>query len=162
MELKFLIVTQIGVDILIAVFLIFLVRRLRSIRNSVSVDKPAEIFESLLRDADKMAGRFKGQLEEKHRLIKSLNEQLDTRIVSLNILLNRADVLLSLKSEKGDESRGEPVSITEQRTKIIELANKGNRAEKIAHMLSIPKGEVKLVLDLRMKLSQMGSKESVS
>ena len=95
MELKFLIVTQIGVDILIAVFFIFLVRRFRSVRNRVSVDKPAETFESLLRDADEMAGLFKGQLEEKRHLIKSLNEQLDKRIISLINIPYKQCILVS-------------------------------------------------------------------
>ncbi len=42
-----------------------------------------------------------------------------------------------------------------------ERRKEGHGVEEIANMLSIPKGEVKLVLDLREKFSQIGSKEGV-
>ena len=42
-----------------------------------------------------------------------------------------------------------------QQTEIMKLAKEGKSAEKIAETLSIPQGEVRLVLDLRNKFSQM-------
>jgi len=157
-ELKFLILAQIGIDITIIIVFIFLVRRLRYLNKDKL--KVVKVFESILTDADKTAGQFKEQLEEKHHLIKRLNEQLDKRIVSLNMLLNRADVLLS-HGRQSAEVNDNPVSLNRQQTEVIELAKEGHRLEEIANMLSIPKGEVKLVLDLKKKLSQMGSREGV-
>jgi len=158
-ELKFLILAQIGIDIIIIIVFIFLVRRLRYANKDKS--KVVKVFESILTDADKIAEQFKEQLEEKHHLIKRLNEQLDKRIVSLNMLLNRADILLS-HGRQSAEVNDNPVSLNRQQTEVIELAKEGHRVEEIANMLSIPKGEVKLVLDLKKKLSQMGSREGVS
>jgi len=157
-ELKSLILAQIGMDIIIVVAFIFLIRRLKSSHKSKSFDKAVKIFEGLLTNADKIAGQFKEQLEEKHLLIRRLNEQLDKRIISLNVLLNRADILLSRPGQKADVN-DEPVSLDSQQTEIIGLSKEGHRADEIATLLSIPKGEVKLVLDLKKKFSQTGSKE---
>ena len=156
--LKSLIITQIGIDIIIVVVFIFLIRRLKSFHKDKSIDKVVKIFEPILTDADKTAGQFKEQLEEKHILIRRLNEQLDKRIISLNVLLNRADLLLSQHRQKTDVNN-KPVSLDSQQTEIIGLAKKGHRAEEIATLLSIPEGEVKLVLDLKKKFSQIDSKK---
>ncbi len=158
-ELKFLILAQIGMDIAIIIVFIFFLKRLRHPNKGKS--EAVKIFESILLDADKTAGQFKDQLEEKHDLIKRLNEQLDKRIASLNMLLNRADVLLSHPVQSA-EVNDDPLSVNRQQTRVIELAKEGHRVEEIANMLSIPKGEVKLVLDLKQKLSQMGTSEGVS
>jgi len=161
-DLQSLILAQIGIDIIIIIFFIFLIRRLRNSNKGKSFDKVAKIFESLLTDADKVTGRFKEQLEEKHHLIRSLNEQLDKRIISLNVLLNRADVLLSSHGKKAAEGNDNTVSLSSQQTEILGLAKEGYGVEEIANTLSIPKGEVKLVLNLKKKFSQIGSKEGVS
>lgn len=160
-ELKFLILAQIGIDIIIVVAFIFLIRRLKSSHKDKSFDKLVKIFEPLLTNADKIAGQFKEQLEEKHLLIRRLNEQLDKRIISLNVLLNRADLLLSQRRRKADVNNKQ-VSLDSQQTEIIGLAKEGHRAEEIASLLSIPEGEVKLVLDLKKKFSQIGSEEGFS
>ena len=161
-ELKFLILAQIGIDIIIVVFFIFLISRFRSSHKGKSFDKVVKIFDSLLTDADKIAGQFKKQLEEKHNLIERLNEQLDKRIISLKVLLNRADVFLSSHGKEAADLNGTLVSLNSQQTGIIELAKEGHRVEEIANILSIPKGEVKLFLDLKKKFSQIGSEEGVS
>ena len=155
MELKLLTFTQLGIDLIIVVVFIFLIKRFKHFNKGSSFEKPTKVFESLLVDAEKMAEQFKGQLEEKQRLIHSLNEQLDKRIISLNILLNRADTLLSSKGEGGVEPNKNSSTIDGQQTEIIKLAKEGQSAEKIAETLSIPQGEVRLVLDLRNKFSQM-------
>ena len=61
-ELQFLILAQIAIDITIVIFVIFLIRTLRHPNKGKSFNKTAKIFESLLTDADNTAGRFKDQL----------------------------------------------------------------------------------------------------
>ena len=161
-DLKFLMFTQIGIDLIIVIVFIFLMKRFRHIDKGPSFDKPTKVFESFLIDAEKMAGQFKVQLEEKHRLIQNLNEQLDKRIISLNILLNRADVLLSSRSEGGEALHTNTAATEVQQTEIIKLAREGRSAEKIAQILSIPQGEVKLVLDLKKKFLRMAETEPLS
>jgi Family of unknown function (DUF6115) len=162
MELKLLIMAQIGIDLIIVIVFIILLKRLRHLDSGRSFDKPAKAFESLLVDADKMALQFKGQLEEKHRLIQGLNEQLDRRIISLKVLLNRADILLSSPSGGDEESKGGETSHEGQQTEMIKLAKEGHSVEKIAQILSIPKGEVKLVLDLKNKFSRLSKTETLT
>ncbi|HUU40252.1 MAG TPA: hypothetical protein VMW42_04870 [Desulfatiglandales bacterium] len=161
-DLKALIFFQIGIDIAIVFLFVFLIRRFKDSGKGESLDKAIKTFESLITDADKIAGQFKEQLERKHRVIKSLNEQLDKRIISLNLLLNRTDVLLSTHGKKAGESDDEQVSFKMQEEKIIALAGKGHKVEEIATMLSIPKEGVRLILDLKKKSSRIGIDEGVS
>ena len=156
--LKSLILAQIGMDIIIVAAFIFLIMRLKSAHKDKTLDKGAKLFEGVLANADKIAGQFKEQLEEKHSIIRRLNEQLDKRIISLNVLLNRADILLSRRGQKADVN-DELVSLDNQQTEIIGLAKKGHQSDEIATLLSIPEGEVKLVLDLEKKFSQINSKQ---
>ena len=156
--LKFLILAQIGMDIILVGAFIFLIVRLKSPHKDNAFDKVAKIFKSLLMNANKIAGQFKEQLEEKHLIITRLNEQLDKRIISLNVLLNRADILLSQHRHKA-EVNDELVSLDSQQTEIIGLAKEGRQPEEISTLLSIPEGEVKLVLDLKKKFSQINSKK---
>jgi len=161
-ELQLLMFAQIGIDIIIIVVFIFVVRRLRYPNKAKSFDKTVKILESLFTDADKIAQQFKVQLEEKHHLIKRLNEQLDKRIGSLSGLLQRADALLSSHAQQAADAECDPLSLNSQERQIIALAGEGYDLEEIAKRLSIPKEEVKLVLDLKQKLSQIGKEEGLS
>jgi len=144
--MELLILTQIGIDIVVVSIFIVLIKRLRSIhRNSVSHNDLKE-YESLLIEADKVSARFKEQLEEKQQLIMQLTKQLDKKIMSLNMNLNRADALLHHNlTDNGDRHL---VSAKDSQKKIMDLAQKGCTPEKIADTLAIPKEEVLLVLDL--------------
>jgi DNA-binding NarL/FixJ family response regulator len=161
-ELKYLIVSLMAIDMVIIIVFILLIRRFKYLNRSVSFEKEIELFESLISDADKMAGEFKDQLEEKFLLVKRLNKKLDKKIVSLNVLLNRADAFLSspLGQEKGDDAK--PVSLSARQTKILSMEKEGTGVEEIADRLSIPKGEVQLILDLSKKFSEIHDKEGIS
>ena len=161
-ELQLLMFAQIGIDIIIIVVFIFVIRRLRYANKGKSLDKTVRTLESLFTDADKIAQQFKVQLEEKHHLIKRLNEQLDKRIGSLNGLLQRADALLSSHAQQAIDAECNTPSLNSQERQIIALAGGGYDLEEIAKRLSIPQEEVKLVLDLKQKLSQIGKKEGLS
>ena len=161
-DLQVLIFAQIGIDIAIIVLFLIVVRRFRHNSRAKTFDKGVTILESLLTDADKLAQQFNDQLEEKHRLIKKLNEQLDSRINGLTMLLQRADTILSSPLQGPADSHGTLHSLNTQAQEIMGLANSGCRLEEIAERLSIPKEEVKLILDLREKLSHIGSTEGAS
>jgi hypothetical protein len=160
--LKSLILAEIGIDIAIVVLFIFLIRRFKRPDNGKSPDKEIEIFESLITDAGKIATQFEEQLAGKHRVIKSLNEQLDKRITGLNLLLNRADVLLSSHGKETGEADDKKASLRKKEEEIVALAGKGHKIEEIATKLSIPKEEVSLVLDLKKRFSQTDADEGVS
>jgi len=156
--LLLLILIQIGIDIAIFIVFIFLLKKLRYFNTVKLFDNSLKTFESLLNDADITARQFGTQLEEKQQLVRSLNDQLEKRITSLKGLLNRSDVLLSSGAHHGSgesENRG---SLNGQQAQILELSQEGHGAEEIATKLSIPQEEVRLILDLKEKFSQIGSK----
>ncbi len=151
-DLKFLMFMQIGIDVAIVVVFIFLIKRLKTFKQNSALNPGLKMFESLLTEADQTASQFKEQLAEKHLLINKLNKKLDKKIMSLNVLLNRADALLSDQIQTGDAG-GAPALSVSQEKEIIRLAQKGHGLESIAEMLSISKGKVMLVLNLKQQIT---------
>lgn len=148
-DLKYLIVILISIDIVLMVICVFLIRKIRLIPKAEVFAQGISLFESLLGDADKVSGQFKEQIRMKYNLIKKLSVQLDNRIDRLNFILKRADTLLA--GDKGIPPADEPVeSFSHRKNEIVELAGKGCNVEEIANRLLIPKGEVKLILDLNV------------
>jgi hypothetical protein len=163
--MKFWIVGQIAIDIVLLLLFFYLIRIINS-RYSVNISdntvgKLTEVIEPLLRDAEKVATTFESQLQEKKRIIRKLNEHLDDRIISLNLLLNRAD-LYSVEHQEKDKTSHPKPHVVDQQKMIIHLAQKGLDHESIAKKLSISVGEVKLVLDLKKKFLQMESEDFFS
>jgi len=160
-DLTFLIFVQIGIDIAIIIVFIFLIKRLKTFTTDSSLDNGVKILETVLADADNTAARFKEQLAEKNLLINKLGKELDKKIMSINVLLNRADALLSNQIQTEDISE-KPALHNSQKREIIKLAQEGRDLESIAEILSIPKGEVMLVLNLKKKINQLSRKEVAS
>ncbi len=158
-ELKFLILAQIGIDIAVIIVFIYLIRKFSFFKRNSSLNSGLKIYETLMTDADRISGQFKDQLEEKKHMIKKLNQQLDKRIKSLNVMLNKADALLFDNRRYDTTDQG---SFGSQKKEILKLAKQGGNIEYIADTLSIPREEVMLVLDLKKKISQASSKEGVS
>ncbi len=158
MNLKFLIFTQIGIDIVIIVVFILLIKKISFFKRDSSFNKGLKKYESMLCDADRISEQFKEQLEEKKHMIKMLNQHLEERITSLNIMLNRTDALLFHNRQYDNVDRG---SLDNQKKEILKLEKQGHSSEQIADALSIPREEVMLVLDLKKKNEQQGSKEGV-
>jgi ATP/maltotriose-dependent transcriptional regulator MalT len=153
-DLKLLIFVQIGMDIAIVAVFIFLIKKLTTVNKDSSLKNGLKMFESVLADAEKTAAQFNKQLEEKKHLINKLNKQLDKKIMSINVLLNRADALLSDRLQ-GAAAQEHQVS-SNQEKEIIKLAADGCDSETIADTLSISRGEVLLVLDLKKKIEKLG------
>jgi hypothetical protein len=153
---EYWIVFQLFIDFVLILIIFYFLRNLKTrIRVSASrevVEQVAGVLEPLLNEADSTAKAFERQLKEKNRLIKELNEKLDTRIISLNLLLNRSAAYLSAENRNTVGGSGH---VYEQQASIIELYEKGHSAEDIAGKLSMPKGEVDLVLDLKKKFLKM-------
>ncbi|MBW2043346.1 MAG: hypothetical protein JRI96_00465 [Deltaproteobacteria bacterium] len=154
--LKWLLLGQIGIDITLAIVFVFALRKFVYFQRENLLETATDKVGPFLTEAKRVAGQFRLQLKEKHRLVKSLNEELDRRIASLNVLLNRADVLLSsgIGSERPSAS-GNLIPSNSQQSQIIGLAKQGRNAKEIAKMLSLPRGEVELVLELKRKFIRL-------
>ncbi len=147
-ETNTLISILIAIDILFFVFLILFFRRLAHIRKNTLLLDEIETFEALIRDSGETAGQFNQQLKNKVAFIKKLNQKLDKRINSLNLLLNRSNMVIPKYSKV---SEGDPSSTKDnqaRRQDILKLAQDGHEIETIARKLAIPRGEVMLTLNL--------------
>jgi hypothetical protein len=160
-DIKIWIIIQMAIDLALVVMVLYFVRNLKS-GLSLNASKEAAgklfgFFEPLLKEADVTAKAFEKQLKEKHRLIRNLNERLDSRIISLNLLLNRAEGHLSTHSKPSAAtiSRGKPRHIYDQQKAIVDLLNRGHDSDTVARKLSLPKGEVEMVSDLKEKFLKL-------
>lgn len=149
-------VLQLLMDLLLVGLLLYFIRNLRSGARSNGSKAAAErlmgMLEPLLVEADKTARAFDVQLQEKNRLIQQIGERLDSRIISLNLLLNRAEAYGRAAPAKPSQKRPH---VYDQQKEIIALSAKGMDAGAIAGRLSLPRGEVDLVLDLHRKLIEV-------
>jgi hypothetical protein len=125
------------------------------------------MLEPLVKESRQAAISFDKQVKEKKRLLKELTNALDTRLISINILLSRADALQKEIEERqtlvnntrplSDPStlKSSTNEVVDQQNEIIEMYNQNFDSDSIAQRLSIPKGEVQLVIDLKKKLVAM-------
>ena len=158
MSAKLWLVIQIGLDIVLVALFIVLIRYFR---RSASGDDSRQVLETtreieaVLNDAKKVAEEFEVHLKEKKAIVGRLNEQLDNRIINLNLLLSRAD----LTPESGDRDNKGSERVHQNsydlQNEIVALSEKGHTANKIAEKLGVIKGEVDLVLDLKKKFQDM-------
>lgn len=160
-DLKLLIFLQICIDAGIVIAFIFFIKRLKTRNEDSPVKDGLKIFESVLADAEKTAAQFNRQLEEKNQLIHKLSRQLDQKIMSINVLLNRADAMLAGRSPAGTPLE-KPLVSNRQGEEIIRLAKEGRDLDTIAETLSIPKEEVRLVLDLNKKIARLSREEGAA
>lgn len=148
-DIKYLISALIGIDVLFLILILILLKRLRYINQSVTLGKEINVFESLVKDADNTAGQFNKQLKEKHHIINKLNDRLDKRISSLKMLINRSDIVLSNHDAAMTAEKTGGRKNHSRHAEIMQLDKKGYSIEEIAQKLSIQRGEVTLVLNMK-------------
>ena len=131
--------------------------------------KITNLLEPLVEESRQTAVRFDSQIKEKKRLIKELNEALDSRIISINLLLSRADAQQRKLEDRQDrlqqqqtfspeyrpENQSDRIQADDQQNQILSLYYQNVDIDTIARKLSIPKGEVRLVVDLKEKFVAM-------
>lgn len=161
MALKYLILIQISIDLVIFVVFIFLVIRLRSFNKDTSLNEMLKRYELLLTEAADMSVKFNEMLQEKRDIAKKVNEHLDKRISSLNAMLNRTDALL-FNHRLSNQEESVKHNLKSHNEDIIKLAEKGFDPDFIADSLYISKEEVMLVLDLKKKISKIKRKKDIS
>lgn len=149
LPIEFWLVLQLLLDLLLVGLGFYFIRNRHADHHSAPSQEAAErlmgLLEPLLVEADKTARAFDTQLQEKNRLIQQIGERLDSRIISLNLLLNRADAC-------GRMGTTHTPHVYDQQQEIIALDRAGVDADAISSRLSLPRGEVDLVLDLHRKL----------
>ena len=126
-----------------------------------------DMLEPLVKESRRAALSFDEQIREKRKLSKDLNDALDTRIISINLLLSRAAALQKKLEEREYTTRQaasvfssvqtfpKESNVLDQQNQIIDLYYQRKDVDTIAEKLSIPKGEVQLVIDLKEKFIAM-------
>jgi hypothetical protein len=149
-NINFWVVFQFVLDFFLVVLILFFIRGMKSrLKKEAAMETSLQLMgmiEPLIKETEAVAKSFEAQLKEKKHLIHRLNEDLDSRIISLNLLLNRAKAL--------EYESGKPVAtgqVYKQQEAILNLYAQKHDADAIAKKLSIPKGEVELVIDLKTK-----------
>ncbi|MCK4727941.1 MAG: hypothetical protein KAT27_03375 [Desulfobacterales bacterium] len=156
--IQFWVVVQVVVDLLLIILFIVFMRQFRAGKarqESSGIAAFPQVLEPLLKEAEKVAGQFETQLKEKQHLVRRLNEQLDSRIISLNLLLSRAEVCLASHDKESMEKNRSQRHVYDLQQEIIALGVKGIAPQEIADRMGISKGEVTLVLELKRKFQEM-------
>lgn len=165
MSVGFWVIVQVLVDLLLIIFFIVFIKQFRAGKarqESSGIAAFPRVLEPLLKEAEKVSGQFETQLKEKQRLVRRLNEQLDSRIISLNLLLNQAEVcLVSHEKEAWGENR-QYKHVYDLQQEIIDFGEKGLSIQEIANRVGISKGEVRLVLELKRKFQEMEESSTIT
>ena len=151
LSIKFWVGLQMGIDLMLILFILYYLRSIRvGIREEVFrqvIENVTETIAPLLNDAETIATTFDRQIREKQALIKAINEKLDARIISLNLLLKRSETHISPETISSKENP----HVYDQQQSILDLFETGLDSESISKKLSMPKGEVDLVINLKKR-----------
>ena len=155
-SIEFWVGFQMVVELLIVLLVLYYLKNMKAgIREDASkqvVATVVQLLEPLLKDAERTADTFEKQIREKQYLIKQINEKIDARLISLNLLMTRCDTQLN---RVPSISPAPDVHVYDQQQSILDLYETGLDAESISKKLSMPKGEVDLVINLKKKFISM-------
>jgi flagellar motility protein MotE (MotC chaperone) len=126
----------------------------------------SEMIEPILEASKDAAMEFERLVQEKQTLTRKLDQSLDSKIISINLLLSRANTLytqlenqhnslLNALPKGGSALFQQETDVLDQQQRIIDLYYQKMDVDTIAERLSIPKGEVALVIDLKEKFIAM-------
>ncbi len=126
----------------------------------------SEMIEPILEASKDAAMEFERLVKEKQTLTRKLDQALDSKIISINLLLSRANTLytqlenqhnslLNALPKGGTALFHKEIDVLDQQQRIIDLYYQKMDVDTIAERLSIPKGEVALVIDLKEKFIAM-------
>ena len=192
-SVEFFVALLFAVTLVLMLLLILFVRRVNRIRTAVSVlaenlhagqdgntegssdmamasaMEVREMLAPMVVASKEAAEEFDRLIREKKRLTKDLNDALDAKIISINLLLSRAGTIQKNLEEQQARMRQASVEpspastvnskrepdVLDQQNQIIDLYYQNMEIDTIAERLSIPKGEVQLVIDLKEKFVAM-------
>ncbi len=141
MESYYILIIQILADIIIIAIMFYILKQIKYI-NYCDIEKVTGMLEQLCEDSKRLSLEFEKNLNEKKMIINSIISQIDNRILKLK----------ELSALYNFDSNEKKINISKQSNEIIELLNRGKSIEDIAKELSLPKEEVKLVVDLKSSL----------
>jgi DNA-binding NarL/FixJ family response regulator len=145
-DLNQMVLALIFMDVLIVIIFSIFLWKSKNLNIQDALQKKMDVFESLLADAENMSIHLKKNLEETYSVIKHLDEKLDSRVKQLQELSDNADRKIKSIADACASSSAPELT---QEQKILQMANDGLDFEDIAGRLSIPRGTVKMVMELK-------------
>lgn len=164
---EFWVVFQMVIILILIAVLVYVIRNLKTEKGTErgeieerdtaadAANRILSLLEPLLNEAESAARVFESQIMEKKLLIRELNDKLDSRIISLNLLLNRADACLSAKTFNLNQESYEGAGINDMQEGILAMFGQGFDAQDISEKLSVARKEVDLVIALKKKFIAM-------
>lgn len=139
---------QIFLDLVLAALVIALmIRRPRTV-NPSAYDELTTSLEKIINETRQLGADFEANLQERHKLIKQITSQLDSRLDEAKTVHAQLE---ALQQNAEQAARPEPLKRNTDHQEVLRLARKGHKVEAIARHLRKPVGEVELIL----KLNQM-------
>ncbi|PIE70205.1 MAG: hypothetical protein CSA22_09055 [Deltaproteobacteria bacterium] len=129
-------------------------RQIRHIMTTQVSETVLEQIEPLMREAASIAEQFDRQIQEKKALIHTLNQSLETRMAEAEQILNKAHAATRKGLSRAATATAHTPAASaggDLQAAIIDLHAEGMGVDEISDTLSIPRGEVQLVLDLKAK-----------
>ncbi len=131
-----------------------------------ALTKASGMIEPVLQASKEAAEEFERLVKEKQQLTRKLDHSLDSKLISINLLLSRANTLynqlenqhnsiLNTHPQRSPSLFHKEKDVIDQQQQIIDLYYRKVDIDSIAEKLSIPKGEVQLVIDLKEKFIAM-------
>jgi flagellar motility protein MotE (MotC chaperone) len=188
---EFLVVLSLTIDLFLIFLLLLFIRRANRLQRSPTpaqetdlgdiaaqtrkkaqvvamevLTETSEMIEPILEASKEAAMEFERLVQEKQTLTRKLDQSLDSKIISINLLLSRANTLytqlenqhnslLNAMPKGGSALFQKETDVLDQQQRIIDLYYQKMDVDTIAERLSIPKGEVALVIDLKEKFIAM-------
>ncbi|MBW1750766.1 MAG: hypothetical protein JRJ37_08740 [Deltaproteobacteria bacterium] len=152
LNIQYWVAFQLVLDLFLLILIVLFIRTFKfGLRKTAAQEASRNVItlmEPLLKEAQRTANAFDEQLKEKNELVRSVNEQLDSKIISLNLLMNRAEANLP---PSGTQGQSNPNHVYDQQAAILAMYRDNYDSDAIAQRLSLPRGEVDLVIDLKQK-----------
>lgn len=166
---------QLGIEVLLVVLLLVLLRRSRAVAKSDPAQMPENLqnsIEKFLADSEKIAAAFDRNLKDKKNLSSDLILKLDRRLSDYQALLKQTEASLAAAQKKLAEMKNSPAApknmggpmisaaegkanpaAPEVRALVLQMAKKGHSPEEIATKARLHLGEVELIIDLERQFS---------
>lgn len=170
MNINIIMLLQFGIEVLLVVLLIVLLKRTGQAAKSDPAKMPENLknsIENFLAESEKIAAVFDQNLKDKKELSANLILKLDRRLSDYQILLKQTEASFNAAQKKLAELKNSPAAsrvpvpaiqpdfsgkanpaAPEVRALVLQLAKKGYTPEEIAARAHLHLGEVELIIDL--------------
>lgn len=140
-----LIQIQIAADIVLLIALLFFFRfvSLSMKKNERGFPEQSLMeFKQLLEDSKRLSEEFVDAIDAGRKSLKVILREIDEKEKHLGSLIDKSEALTSTDKQRNDLFREQGYQ------KVLDMAAEGISVEKIAYLLDLTEGEIKLILNL--------------